>query len=270
MTDIAVGGYLPGDSVLHRLDPRIKLLGLIVMLVLVFLPGSTEGLIVTALGTVTVLVLSGAGWRVWASELVRFKWMLVIAASLNLFFGQGGEPLRVAGWELPITLDGVRSATIICLQLLQAIIFSMTLTFTTTPTELTRGFERLAYPLKYFKVPVAELGLVMLLAMRFVPLLQQELRNIVDAQKARGVDFSQGPLLDRAGALRAILIPALTGTIKRADLLAVAMSARGFRPGEPRSEYRPLEFRRIDLFAVTFLVSLVACQLLAGRVGNLI
>jgi len=269
MTDIAVGGYLPGDSVLHRLDPRTKLLGLIVMLVMVFRHDSTESIIITAFGTVAVVVLSGAGWRVWASELVRFKWMLAIAAGLNLFFAQGGEPLKMAGWEIPLTVNGVRSATVICLQLLQAIIFSVTLTFTTTPTELTRGFERLAYPLKYFKVPVAELGLVMLLAMRFVPLLQQELRNIVDAQKARGVEFSQGPLLDRAGALRAILIPALTRTITRADLLAVAMSARGFKPGEPRSEYRPLEFRRIDLFAVTFLVSLVACQLLVSNVGNL-
>lgn len=262
ITDIAIGGYLPGNSILHRLDPRTKILGLIVMLIMVFSYRSSAGAMAIALGTAIVVCLCGAGRKIWVSELGRFKWMLVLAAGLNLLFNQGGQPLSVAGLELPVTFEAVKSSFTICLQLIEVITLSMALTFTTTPAELTKGFERLARPLKYLKVPVNEFSLVMLLAMRFVPLLQQELRDVVDAQKARGVEFGQGTLIDRARELVAILAPVLMGTIRRADLLAVAMSARGFTPGQPRSEYKPLRFRRVDALAAGFLGGLLICQIL--------
>jgi len=260
ITDIAIGGYLPGDSILHRLDPRTKILGLIVMLIMVFSRPSSAGAIAIAFGTAIVALLCQAGRKIWVSELGRFKWMLVLAAALNLVFDQGDGPLRVVGLELPVSFEAVKSSFIICLQLIEVITLSMALTFTTTPSELTKGFERLARPLGYLKVPVNEFSLVMFLAMRFVPLLQQELRDVVDAQKARGVEFGHGTLMDRARELLVILVPVLMGTIRRADLLAVAMSARGFRPGEPRSEYKPLAFRQSDALAAGFLGGLLACQ----------
>ena len=261
ITDIAIGGYLPGDSLLHRLDPRTKILGFIVMLIMVFSYHSRAGAIAIALGTAFVAWFCGAGRTIWFSELGRFKWMLILAAGLNLVFDQGGETLRVAGLELPVTVEAIKSSFIICLQLIEVIALSMTLTFTTTPAQLTKGLERLAGPLRYLKVPVNDFSLVMLLAMRFVPLLQQELRDVIDAQKARGMEFGHGTLIDRARELVAILAPVLMGTIRRADLLAVAMSARGFRPGEPRSEYRPLAFRLIDALAACFLGGLLVCRM---------
>ncbi len=261
ITDIAIGGYLPGDSILHRLDPRTKILGLIVMLIMVFSYRSSSGAIAIAFGTAIVALLCEAGYKIWVSELGRFKWMLIIAAGLNLLFDRGVEPLRAAGLELPITFEAVRSSFTICLQLIEVVTLSMALTFTTTPVELTKGFERLARPLGYLKVPVNELSLVMLLAMRFVPLLQQELHDVIDAQKARGIEFGSGTLIDRARELVAILVPVLMGTIRRADLLAAAMSARGFRPGEPRSEYKPLAFRQGDALAAGFIGGLLVCIL---------
>ena len=260
ITDIAIGGYLPGDSILHRLDPRTKILGLIAMLIMIFTCRSSAGAIAIALGTAIVALFCEAGRKIWVSGLGRFKWMLVLAAALNLVFNQGGEPLRVAGLELPVTFEAVKSSFNICLQLVEIVTLSMALTFTTSPAELTKGLERLARPLGYLKVPVSEFSLVMLLAMRFAPMLQQELRDIIDAQKARGVEFGHGTLIDRARELVAILAPVLMGTIRRADLLAVAMSARGFRPGAPRSEYKPLAFTRSDALAAGFLGGLLLCQ----------
>jgi len=259
ITDIAIGGYLPGDSVLHRLDPRTKILGMVVMLVPVFWCRSSTGALVIAFGIGLVAHFCGVGWKIWTYQMRRFKWMLLIAAGLNLFFNEGGEPLKIVGFELPFAAESVKSSLLICVQLIEAIMLSMTLTFTTSPTELTKGFERLARPLKYLKVPVAEISLIMLLAMRFVPLLQQELQQIIDAQKSRGVEFGQGTLLDRARELISILSPVLSGTIRRADLLAVAMSARGFSPGEPRSEYKPLRLSRPDALASGFISALLVC-----------
>ncbi len=259
ITDIAIGGYLPGDSIIHRLDPRIKILGLIVMLVMVFWYRSIAGAMVIAIGIGLVAHLCGAGWKIWTHEMRRFKWMLLIAGALNLFFSQGGEPLRIASLDLPFAAENVRSSLLICVQLIEAIMLSMALTFTTSPTELTKGFERLVRPLKYLKVPIGEISLIMLLAMRFVPLLQQELRDIIDAQKSRGVEFGKGTLVDRARELISILSPVLVATIRRADFLAVAMSARGYRPGEPRSEYKPLRLSRTDALAAAFISGLLVC-----------
>ncbi len=262
ITDIAIGGYLPGDSALHHLDPRTKILGLILMLVMVFCYRSSAGAIVIALGIGLAAHLCGAGWRVWVHQMRLFKWMLLIAAVLNLVLSQSGEPLRIAGVQLPFTAEGIKSSLLICVQLIEAIILSMALTFTTSPAELTKGFERLARPLKYLKVPVDEISLIFLLAMRFVPLLQHELADIIDAQKSRGVDFGKGTLMDRARELISILSPVLLGTIRRADLLAVAMSARGFSPGQPRSEYKPLRFSRMDALATVFIGGLLVCWVL--------
>jgi len=259
ITDIAIGGYLPGDSILHRLDPRTKVLSLILMLVVAFCYRSFAGAIAIAFGIGLAAHLCGAGWRIWVHQMRRFKWMILIAAGLNLLFSQSGESLRIAGVQLPFSVEGVKSSLLICVQLIEAIVLSMALTFTTSPAELTKGFERLARPLKYLKVPVDDISLIFSLAMRFVPLLQQELSEIVDAQKSRGVEFGQGTLMDRARELISILSPVLLGTMRRADLLAVAMSARGFSPGQPRSEYKPLRFSRLDALATVFMGGLLVC-----------
>ncbi len=165
-----------------------------------------------------------------------------MTAAVNLFVGPGHTPIVVADHVLPVYTEAVRSSIILSVQLATAIMLSMALTFTTTPHELTKGCERLALPLKWLKVPVEDLALMILMAMRFIPLFHQELRNIIDAQKARGVDFGHGSAVNRAQNLVAVLMPAILGTLRRGDRLADAMAGRGFRPGEPRSEFRPLVF----------------------------
>ncbi len=248
--DVFLGGYVPGTSVLHKLDPRTKLVGLILMLIGVFVGHSAFGAVASASAALVLAIVSRVGWRIWTGALSRFRWMLAITAAINLFVGPGHTPVVVADHVLPFFAEAVRSSIILSVQLGTAIVLSMTLTFTTTPHELTKGCERLARPLKRFRVPVEDFALVVLMAMRFIPLFQQELRNIIDAQKARGVDFGHGSAVSRAQNLVAVLMPAILGTLRRGERLADAMASRGFRPGEPRSEYRSLVFSVRDWVGV--------------------
>jgi energy-coupling factor transport system permease protein len=263
--DVSIGGYIPGESVLHRLDPRTKLVGLVVLLIGVFATRTGVGLLITCCVVLTLSFLCRIGWRVWWWGLVRFSWMLLIAAGINMFFNSTGQPLLISQWELPITEQGVQASLTLTLQLLAAIVLSMILTFTTSPRDLTRGSERLARPLKRLHVPVEEAAVILLLAMRFVPLLQQELRTTIEAQKSRGVEFGQGGVVAISKDLVAVLVPALMGTLRRGDLLAVAMTARGFRPGKPRSEYKPLHFAAPDYWAFIFLAVFSLCCLFIFR-----
>ncbi|MGB6065237.1 MAG: energy-coupling factor transporter transmembrane component T [Desulfomonilaceae bacterium] len=261
MQDVFVGGYIPGDSMLHRLDPRTKLAGLAVLLVGVFATRTWGTLLFSSCLMLTLICLSGIGWRVWWWGLLRFSWMLIIVAGMNVAFTRAGKPVIVGQWTLPITQQGLQTGLMFAGQIMQAIILSMALTFTTMPQDLAKSFERVARPLKRFHVPVGEIGIVLLLAMRFVPLLQLELRTTIDAQKSRGVEFGHGGIISRCRDLIAVLVPALTGTLRRGDLLAVAMTARGFRPGLPRSEYRPLRFTGPDYGAFLFLTVFSLCRL---------
>jgi len=262
LQDISIGGYLPGDSLLHRLDPRTKLAGFVALLVCVFGGQSAVAGAASAIAVFGLACASGVGIRVWWWGLARFSWMLLIAAGFNAVLHKGGLPIVVLGHELPLTHEGLVTGLKFGAELVQAIMLSMILTFTTTPRDLTRGCERLARPLERFHVPVREFAVVTLLAMRFVPLLQLELRAIVDAQKSRGVDFTHGGLAARSRNLVAVLVPALLGTLRRGDLLAEAMAARGFRPNAPRSEYRPLRFSRGDHMAFAGFAAFLLCQML--------
>jgi energy-coupling factor transport system permease protein len=265
ISDVSLGGYIPGHSLMHRLDPRTKLLGIALALAGVFLARSIQGAVVMTVSILGIAALSGAGWRIWFWGVSRFRWMLGIAGIVNLLFHRGGTFIVVAGYTLPVTAEAAFSSGLLVAQLLAAMVLSLALTFTTTPRELTKGCEWLAKPLKRFNIPVEDLALVVLMAMRFVPLLQQELTNTIDAQKARGVEFSRGSAATRAGNLVAVLVPAVMGTLRRADLLAVAMTARGFRQGQPRSEYAPLCFSLKDAGAATLTVSFVISQIMLNR-----
>ena len=149
-----------------------------------FLSAKLQGVVFTAIGVVALGLLCGAGWRIWFQGLSRFVLMLGIVGSVNLFFHPWGSPVTIEGWELPFTYDGVNSSVLLTVQLVGVIALSMVLTFTTTPMELTKACRRLAMPLKRLRVPVEELEIIMLLAMRFVPLLQGEVRLTVEAQRA--------------------------------------------------------------------------------------
>jgi energy-coupling factor transport system permease protein len=259
LSEIAIGSYLPGTSVLHRLDPRVKLCGLVLLMAGVFWYRSIVGVLTATISVVCVALISGIGCGVWLGSLARFKWMFAAVAAFNLLFHSGGSEIVLAGRDLQLTYGGLQNSFLMTLQLVDAVVLSVALTFTTTPVDLAKGMQRLANPLKRLHVPVDELGVVLLLAIRFVPLLQRELSNTIEAQKARGVEFGGQGLVSRAGEFVAILLPALLGTVRRSESLAVAMSARGFRPGATRTEFKPLAFKRIDWTACTLLLCWQFC-----------
>ncbi len=263
--NIAIGEYIPVDSVLHRLDPRTKLVGLCAALIVVFSTGNPAGLVLTTAGVLFTAFLCRVGVKVWAQGARRFAVLLLITAGTTLLFRSQGRPVVVGGLELPLTYEGLSGALVLSLQVLQAITLSMVFTFTTTPVQLARAIERLGRSLGVAHRPVQDFGLVLLLAMRFVPVLQQELRGIVDAREARGVDLDHHDLVTRCRDLLAVLGPALAAALRRGDILAMAMSARGFRRGRERTEYKPLHFSSADIGAFTCAACFLVVLVLVGK-----
>lgn len=257
---IAVGGYVPVDSPIHHLDPRTKLAGLVFMIVGVSVASSAVSIAATVAAIFLAAALCRAGWRIWWWALGRFVWMLGIVALVHLWFTPLGTRIIAGTYDIPITVEGLQASGLFTLRLAEIIVLSMILTFTTTPRDLTRGCVRLARPLQRLHIPVDEVGLVVTLAMRFIPLLHLEVRTIMEAQAARGVPFASGGLVVRGRSLVAVLVPALAGAVRRADLLATAMAARGFSPGASRSEFRPLRFTYADALAGALVGALFLVQ----------
>ncbi len=260
IADFSIGGSIPGDSFLHELDPRTKLVAFPLILTGVFLTKHPAGLFLTGMAILGLGISCAAGWRLWRNGLRRFFWMLAIVVLVNLFFDSGSLPLVVGSRQMPFSLEALANSLLFALRVLEAIVLSMILTFTTTPLDLSRGFQRLAGPLALVRLPVGEMGIVMLLGMRFIPLLQQELAATILAQRARGVEFGHGSITDRAKNLAPLLVPALNGALKRSEIVASAMTARGFRPGAPRSEYRQLRFSGKDRLSLALVAIFFACQ----------
>ncbi|WP_157212155.1 energy-coupling factor transporter transmembrane component T family protein [Desulfomonile tiedjei] len=259
--DIFIGSFVPGTSVLHRLDPRTKLAGLLVLLTVVFSLTSATNVAVSLVCAVGMAVSSKAGYGVWMVTLRRFKWMLFLVLILNILFVREGAPVTPGNVGLPFTYDGLERAAVLTIQLTAAIVLSMSFTLTTSPLDITKGFSTATRRFRN-RFPVDDIGIVLLLAMRFIPLLQQEVRTIVEAQKARGVEFGRGRLVSRASNLAAVLVPALSASFRRADTVALAMTARGFEPGRPRSEFRPLRFSALDMYAGVFIAVYAAGQII--------
>ena len=258
--DFSIGGSIPGDSFLHELDPRTKLVAFPLVLMAIFLTKHLAGLVLNGIVVLILGTLCAAGWRLWWSGIRRFFWMLVILFLVNLLFHFSGPPLVLGSIRMPFSLEALTSSFILALRVLEAIALSMILTFTTTPLDLTRGFQRLAGPLSVVRLPVGEISFVILLGMRFIPLLQQDLATTVLAQRARGVEFGHGSIVERTKNLVPVLVPALTGALRRSEIVASAMTDRGFRPDAPRSEYRPLRFSTKDSIALSCLGVFLTCQ----------
>lgn len=256
-----LGGYLPLGSILHRLDPRTKLIGLLPLLGTLFLSPGFEGLVVCTAFIMGLAFLTGAGFRIWWNALRRFAWMLAIVLTVNLLLRQEGKPLYAWGIELPVTWEGLSYGLAFSVQILLAIVASLVVTITTTPSQLVRAMEALARPLERLRVPVGDFAIIIGLAIRFLPLLHQEIRMLADAQRSRGVDFRAGSPLVRARHLVSVLVPALSNALLRADILATAMVMRGFQPGKKRSTYRELRFSSRDYLAWFCLASLFSCRI---------
>ncbi len=266
LKDITLGQFFPGNSVIHRLDPRTKLIVLIVYIVALFLAQSWISYGLLFLFLAAAIKISTIPLKTIVRGLKPLVMILIFTGVLNLFFTKEG-PTLVSFWGLSITLGGVQRAVLMMARILMLITCTFLLTYTTSPIALTDGLESLMGPLKKIKVPVHELSMMMCIALRFIPTLIEETDKIMNAQKARGADFENGSLMDRARALIPILVPLFVSAFRRADELATAMECRCYRGGEGRTKMKLLRYHRNDLAAFTVGAVLMAGVLALGSFG---
>ena len=266
LKDITLGQYFPGHSFVHKLDPRTKLLAVVLYIVALFLAKSflTYGIMFL------LLAVSIAISKVPLKSIVRglkpVVFIVVFTAILNLFYTPGDHVL-VKVWILTITLEGVFNAFFMVVRILMLIAGTFLLTYTTSPILLTDTLESLLGPLKKIKVPVHELAMIMSIALRFIPTLIEETDKIMSAQRARGADFESGNLIQRAKALIPLLVPLFISAFRRADELAVAMECRCYHGGEGRTRLRQLHYVGRDYFVLVLFVVLTVLVGVLGRMG---
>ncbi|MBQ6321428.1 MAG: energy-coupling factor transporter transmembrane protein EcfT [Lachnospiraceae bacterium] len=252
LKDITLGQYYPADSVIHKLDPRVKLMGTIVFIISLFAFGSISSYIVATLFLVMVICLSKVPFSFMTKGLKAIFMLMMITVLFNLFLTPGDTLVSV--WKLRITRQGVKTASYMAIRLIYLVLGSSVMTLTTTPNDLTDGMEKGLGFLKRFRVPVHEIAMMMSIALRFIPILMEETDKIMKAQKARGADFESGNILQRAKSLIPILVPLFISAFRRANDLAMAMEARGYHGGEGRTKMRPLQYHRRDYIAYAVLL----------------
>lgn len=256
LKDITLGQFFPGNSFIHKLDPRTKILCIIAYITVVFCINSMAGYAVLALFTAACILSSKIPVKFVLKGLKPIMVFVVITALFNLFLTNG----RVL-WQwkfLTITYEGVRLAVFMVFRLFFLVLGTSLLTLTTSPINLTDGIENLLSPFKRIGVPAHELAMMMTIALRFVPTLLEETEKIIKAQTARGADFESGNLINRAKAMIPILIPLFISAFRRADDLAVAMECRCYHGGENRTRLRELKMTYRDAFACLCFAALVA------------
>lgn len=262
--DITIGQYYPQESLIHRLDPRVKLLGTILFIVSLFTFKSFSGFVVAVVFLATVITLSKVPFGYIVKGLKSLVMIMIFAVVFNVFFSTGEHVLYEYG-IIRITLEGIRNASFLAVRLVLLVIGSSLMTFTTTPTQLTDGIESVLGPLNKIKVPVHEIAMMMSIALRFIPILMEELDKIMKAQTARGADFESGKLVERVKALIPVLVPLFISAFRRANDLAMAMEARCYRGGTGRTKMKPLKYRRLDFYAYCSLVIYFLLIVIVGR-----
>ncbi|MEE0434634.1 MAG: energy-coupling factor transporter transmembrane component T [Peptococcaceae bacterium] len=259
LKDITIGQYVKGDSLLHRLDPRTKIFGMLAIMVALFLVNNWVGLLYAAVVVFAVLLLSKVPLKFYVKGVRPLRFILIFTALIQLFLTPG-----TVLWQwgiLHITAEGVHLAVFLCVRLVLLVMTTSVLTLTTTPIVLTDAVENLLSPFKRIGVPAHELAMMMTIALRFIPLLADETEKIMAAQKARGAAFDEGGLMDRARALLPILVPLFLSAINRANELAMAMEARCYHGGEGRTRLHELHYENGDRFAGVILIAILAVAL---------
>ena len=266
LKDITLGQYFPGSSPVHKLDPRTKLIAVLLYIIALFLASWFVSYAVMFLVLAGSVAISRVPIKSLVSGMKPVVFILVFTALLNLFYTPG-EHILAQFWIFTITLEGVFQAFFMVVRILMLIAGTFLLTYTTSPIMLTDGLESLLSPLKAIKVPVHELAMMMSIALRFIPTLIEETDKIMSAQKARGADFETGNLFQKAKALVPLLVPLFISAFRRADELAVAMECRCYHGGEGRTRLRQLKYRRADWAVI--VLGLVCCAAIGvmGRFG---
>lgn len=254
--DVAFGQYFPGKSLIHRLDPRAKLIMMVAYLVIIFCTFNYVSLAIVTLFTVFFIAISGVSPKFYFKSLKVIIFIVIITSLLNLFYGTG-DPLWQWG-VLKVTLNGINRAIFVTVRIICLILSSSCLTFTTSPTELTDAIERLMKPLNKIHFPVHEIAMMMSLALRFVPTLLEETDKIMQAQKARGADMDSGNIIKRVKALIPILIPLFVSAFRRAYEIATAMECRCYQGGRGRTRMKSIHMSKRDV--ISFIsMGLVIC-----------
>ena len=263
MREIALGQYYPTGSVIHRLDPRVKLVGTLVYLVSLFLVKNPLGYLFAGLFLMTVIRISRIPLKYMLKGLKGIIILLMITVVFNMFFTPGNVLFQVG--FIKITDAGLKVAILMAVRLVLLIVGASLMTLATTPNALTDGMEKLMNPLKAIKVPVHEIAMMMSIALRFIPILMEETDKIMKAQTARGTDLESGNIIQRAKAMVPILVPLFVSAFRRANDLATAMESRCYSGGEGRTKMKPLIYGKIDRIAYLILVLYLAAGIAIGR-----
>ena len=264
LKDITIGQFFPGDSFIHKMDPRMKIIATLLYIIMLFVASHPLSLIVGILLLVLLYQVSGIPLKMVTKSLKPVIPVILFTSVLNIFFVSGEALFKF--FFITITKEGLTLAILMSLRILCLIAGSSLLTYTTSPIELTDAIERLLNPLKKFKVPVHELSMMMTIALRFIPTLIEETDKIINAQKARGADMESGGLMQRAKALVPILIPLFVSSFRRADELAMAMECRCYRGGDGRTRMKQLKYGHRDWIALAVMVLCIAAVLLLNRI----
>ncbi len=262
--DITIGQYFPGESIVHRFDPRLKIITMIFFIISLFFINTFIPYIFVAIYLLIIIKIANLPLKVVLKGLKPLRWILLITFVINIFF-LPGEPLFKLGF-LTISKEGLKTACLMAIRLMFLVLGTSLLTYTTSPIELTDGIEALLKPMKKIGVPSHEIAMMMTIALRFIPTLIEETDKIMKAQMARGADFESGNIIKRSKNLVPLLVPLFVNSFRRADELATAMEARCYRGGVGRTKMKVLVLEKYDyaIFLgniVFFLILILAARL---------
>ncbi len=263
LRDITLGQYYQTESLIHRMDPRVKLGGTILFIISLFFFKNYAGYVIAALFLGLVIRLSKVPFKFMVKGMKTIVMLMLITVVFNLFLTPGTPLFTI--WKLTITQEGLKMAISMAIRLTLLIIGSSVMTLTTTPNNLTDGMEKMMGPLKVFKVPVHEVAMMMSIALRFIPILLEETDKIMKAQIARGADFESGNIFKRAKAMVPLLVPLFISAFRRANDLAMAMEARCYRGGEGRTKMKPLIYHKRDYIAYGCIAAYMVISIVVGR-----
>jgi len=247
LRDITLGQYYQTESVIHRLDPRVKIAATLFFIISLFVFEHPIGYAVAALFLAVSIKLSKVPFKFMVKGMKAIMFILLFTVIFNLFLTPG-EPLFTV-WKITVTKEGLKVAVLMAVRIVFLIIGSSVMTLTTTPNNLTDGMEKMLRPLKVIKVPVHEISMMMSIALRFIPILMEETDKIMKAQIARGADFESGNIIKKAKSLIPLLVPLFISAFRRANDLAMAMEARCYRGGDNRTKMKPLKYKKRDFIA---------------------
>ena len=244
--DVTFGQFIPGNSILHRMDPRVKIILLCTIIATIFCTFNFYALGLITAFIIVAILLSGVPFKMYLKSLKVIMIIVIITSLLNIFYSSGTP------------MDGIFRAIYVTVRIIALILISSALTFTTSPTDLTAAIERLMSPLKVFHIKVHEIAMMMTIALRFIPTLLDETDKIMSAQKARGADMESGNVFQKVKALIPVLIPLFVSAFRRAYELAVAMECRCYQGGEGRTRMKSLHMHRLDYISIVLMVFVVS------------